>query len=80
MPRKKNAPGKPKRRAPERLRRGQTKPKVCVICTQHAGKVDYKDLALLRRFMSDRAKIRSARHRQLPAVPAQGCCGGEVGT
>ena len=61
MPRKKNAPGKPKRRAPERLRRGQTKPKVCVICTQHDGKVDYKDLSLLRRFMSDRAKIRGAR-------------------
>lgn len=61
MPRKKNAPGKPKRRAPERLRRGQTRPKVCVICTQHDGKVDYKDLALLRRFMSDRAKIRGAR-------------------
>jgi small subunit ribosomal protein S18 len=61
MPRKNHAPGKPKRRAPERLRRGQTKPKVCVVCTQHDGKVDYKDLSLLRRFISDRAKIRGAR-------------------
>jgi small subunit ribosomal protein S18 len=32
-----------------------------VICTQQDGKVDYTDLALLRRFMSDRAKIRGAR-------------------
>ena len=32
-----------------------------MICTQHDGKVDYKDLSLLRRFMSDRAKIRGAR-------------------
>lgn len=61
MPRQKNSKEKPKRRAPERLRGRNAKPKVCVICTQHAGKVDYKDVALLRRFTSDRAKIRSSR-------------------
>lgn len=60
MPRKKNAKQK-RRRAPERLRGRPGKPKVCVICTQHDGKVDFKDVALLRRFMSDRAKIRSSR-------------------
>lgn len=61
MPRQKNSKEKPKRRAPERFRGRGGKPKVCVICTQHDGKVDYKDVALLRRFTSDRAKIRSSR-------------------
>jgi small subunit ribosomal protein S18 len=60
MPRSRNSGPKSKRRGPERGS-GRGKPKVCVICTQHDGKVDYKDVALLRRFMSDRAKIRSSR-------------------
>jgi small subunit ribosomal protein S18 len=47
-----------RRRQPDQGRRTR---KACVICTQHDGKVDYKDVALLRRFMSDRAKIRSSR-------------------
>ena len=61
MPRSKNSGNRKKRRGPERSRGRPGKPKVCVICTQHDGKVDYKDVALLRRFMSDRAKIRSSR-------------------
>lgn len=61
MPRRKNSKEKVKRRAPERIRTRGGKPKVCVICTQYDGKVDYKDIALLRRFVSDRAKIRSSR-------------------
>jgi small subunit ribosomal protein S18 len=37
------------------------KKKVCVFCKEHADWVDYKDVGLLRRFMSDRAKIRARR-------------------
>lgn len=61
MPRINNPGPKPKRRAPERLRGRNAKPKVCLICTQYDRKVDFKDVALLRRFMSDRVKIRSSR-------------------
>jgi small subunit ribosomal protein S18 len=32
---------------------------VCVFCTEHIPWVDYKDMNLLRRFMSDRGKIKS---------------------
>jgi len=32
---------------------------VCVFCTEHIAWVDYKDMNLLRRFMSDRGKIKS---------------------
>ena len=39
------------------MRRGR--PKVCVFCTEHIAWVDYKDMNLLRRFMSDRGKIKS---------------------
>jgi small subunit ribosomal protein S18 len=35
--------------------------KVCVFCKEHIDWVDYKDVSLLRRFMSDRAKIRARR-------------------
>lgn len=57
-PRKKNAPKK-KRRAPERVQR-RGKRKTCMFCDGEAT-IDYKDVATLRRFMSDRAKIRSSR-------------------
>jgi small subunit ribosomal protein S18 len=40
-----------------RVRRGR--PKVCIFCTEHIPWVDYKDMNLLRRFMSDRGKIKS---------------------
>ncbi|MEX2323107.1 MAG: 30S ribosomal protein S18 [Acidimicrobiia bacterium] len=58
-PRHKNAPKK-KRRQPEKpLRRGARR-KTCMFCDGEAT-IDYKDVATLRRFMSDRAKIRSSR-------------------
>ena len=48
------------RRAPkEHARRG--KPKVCIFCKDRVDWVDYKDVNLLRRFMSDRGKIRARR-------------------
>jgi small subunit ribosomal protein S18 len=39
----------------------RTKKKVCQFCTEKDTVVDYKDTALLRKFMSDRAKIRARR-------------------
>jgi small subunit ribosomal protein S18 len=49
----------PKRAPKETRPRG--KRKVCVFCKEHAEHVDYKDVNLLRRFMSERGKIRSRR-------------------
>lgn len=37
------------------------KKRVCYFCAEGIDHVDYKDVALLRKFMSDRAKIRSSR-------------------
>jgi small subunit ribosomal protein S18 len=37
------------------------KKKVCIFCKEHTVWVDYKDVNLLRRFMSDRGKIRARR-------------------
>jgi small subunit ribosomal protein S18 len=37
------------------------KKKVCYFCKEKVEYVDYKDLAVLRKYMSDRAKIRSRR-------------------
>jgi small subunit ribosomal protein S18 len=39
----------------------RTKKKVCIFCKDHIQWVDYKDVNLLRRFMSDRGKIRAQR-------------------
>jgi ribosomal protein S18 len=48
------------KRAPRDVRpRG--KKRVCVFCKEHAEWVDYKDVSLLRRYMSERGKIRSRR-------------------
>lgn len=41
--------------------RRPAKKKVCVFCAEKAPWVDYKDVNLLRRFMSERAKIRARR-------------------
>ncbi len=37
------------------------KTKVCVFCKEKVDYVDYKDTALLRKFISDRGKIRARR-------------------
>lgn len=37
------------------------KKKVCVFCKEGISYVDYKDTALLRKFISDRGKIRARR-------------------
>lgn len=48
---------KPKSAAP---RRGAKK-KYCQFCSDKVDYVDYKDIALLRKFTSDRGKIRARR-------------------
>src|ERR1700742_2756457 len=48
------------RRAPKDTGR-RTKKKVCIFCKDHLDYVDYKDVNLLRKFMSDRGKIRARR-------------------
>lgn len=50
------------RRGPkERDNRRGGKKKICIFCKDHTDWVDYKDINLLRRFMSDRGKIRARR-------------------
>jgi small subunit ribosomal protein S18 len=50
----------PRTRTKDTAKRGGKK-KVCVFCKENIDWVDYKDVNLLRRFMSDRAKIRARR-------------------
>ena len=39
----------------------KTKKKVCVFCREQIAYVDYKDTTMLRKFISDRGKIRARR-------------------
>jgi small subunit ribosomal protein S18 len=39
----------------------KVRPKVCHFCKEKVTYIDYKDIGLLRRFMSDRGKIRARR-------------------
>ncbi len=39
----------------------KARPKVCHFCKEKVSYIDYKDIGLLRRFMSDRGKIRARR-------------------
>jgi ribosomal protein S18 len=55
-----SSPSKGTRRRRERPDRRPRK-LVCYFCTEKVDYIDYKDTALLRRFMSDRAKIRARR-------------------
>ena len=50
-----------KKRTPVRDTNRRGKPKVCVFCRDHVIWVDYKDVNVLRRFISDRAKIKARR-------------------
>ncbi len=50
---------KRRRRKPESDRRIKKKP--CYFCVEKIEYIDYKEVALLRRYMSERAKIRSSR-------------------
>ena len=50
-----------KKRTPVRDTNRRGKPKICVFCRDHVTFVDYKDVNVLRRFISDRAKIKARR-------------------
>ena len=49
------------KRTPKDDRRRGGKKKVCMFCKERVDWVDYKDVNTLRRFMSDRGKIRARR-------------------
>jgi small subunit ribosomal protein S18 len=58
-----------------RTRPSGYKRRSCSLCKEHVREVDYKDLALLRRYLSEKGKIRSRdrsgacrRHQHLIAV------------
>lgn len=59
MARQQNNRNKRRRRNESPGRR--VKKKVCHFCTEKVDYIDYKDVSTLRRYMSDRAKIRSRR-------------------
>ena len=59
MARKKTQDRKNRRRGPNDSRR--KKKTVCQFCKEPGTEIDWKDVSLLRKFMSDRAKIRSRR-------------------
>ena len=42
-------------------RDAQTRRRNCYFCREHVDEVDYKNIALLRRFVSEKGKIRSRR-------------------
>ena len=44
-----------------RMRRGGRRRRVCLMCAEHMKTVDYKNVSLLRRFVSDRARIETRR-------------------
>jgi small subunit ribosomal protein S18 len=48
-----------KQSAPKPVKRG--KKKYCQFCADKTTYIDYKDIALLRKFVSDRGKIRARR-------------------
>ena len=59
-------PGKSSKKRPPRKEKDdkgwkKQKRKVCIFCKERVDYVDYKDVALLRKFVSDRGKIRARR-------------------
>jgi small subunit ribosomal protein S18 len=58
-------PSKPKRRPrKEKDEKGwqkKQKRKVCIFCKEKIAHVDYKDVGVLRKFVSERGKIRARR-------------------
>jgi len=51
----------PKREKEEKPWQKKLRKKVCIFCKDKAAYVDYKDVTLLRKFVSDRGKIRARR-------------------
>jgi small subunit ribosomal protein S18 len=58
MPKEKRRPRKEKE---EKGWQKKQKKKFCIFCKDHISYVDYKDTNMLRKFVSDRGKIRARR-------------------
>jgi small subunit ribosomal protein S18 len=52
---------KPRKEKEEKGWQKKQKKKFCVFCKDNVAFVDYKDVSLLRKFISDRGKIRARR-------------------
>jgi len=52
---------RPKREKEEKGWQKKQRKKVCIFCKEKTDYVDYKDVSLLRKFISDRGKIRARR-------------------
>jgi small subunit ribosomal protein S18 len=61
MPNNSSSSKKPRGRAPKELNPKKYKKKTSVLVTEKIDYVDYKDVNLLARFVSDRSKIRNRR-------------------
>jgi small subunit ribosomal protein S18 len=62
-------------RRPGRRQYGRRRRKVCYFCTEHVKTIDYKDVSLLRQYLSQRGRIRArrqtgtcARHQRMLAL------------
>ena len=64
MPKAPRGPNKGPRKRKEKDEKGwqkKQKRKFCIFCKERTRYVDYKDVATLRKFVSDRGKIRARR-------------------
>ncbi len=52
---------KPRKEKEEKGWQKKQKKKFCIFCKENIAFVDYKDVSLLRKFVSDRGKIRARR-------------------
>jgi small subunit ribosomal protein S18 len=52
---------RPKRDKDDKARQRKGKRKVCIFCKDRIDYVDYKDVMVLRKFVSERGKIRARR-------------------
>lgn len=55
------SPSKPRREKPKAGAAGPVRRRYCHFCQENIDEVDFKDLASLRRVVSERGKIRSSR-------------------
>lgn len=61
MPTTKTKKKKKKKEKDDKGWQKKQKKKVCIFCKDRIDYVDYKDVAMLRRFLSERGKIRARR-------------------
>ena len=61
MPARPRGKPRPRREKEDKGWQKKAKRKVCIFCKDRIDYVDYKDVATLRKFVSDRGKIRARR-------------------